>query len=510
MKKLLYPVIIALSMLVFLPAHSQNYQNLTPDDFAKHPYWVQMMQDETVNFYDVQKAFNLYWQNREITKGSGWKPFKRWEYMMSSRVSPDGTRPANDHDWNEYFDYLEKFPNQKSSNGNWVNLGPYSIPSGKGYKGLGRINAIGFHPSDPKTIFIGAPAGGLWISHNSGATWSSETDVLPTLGVSSIAIDFINPDIMYIGTGDRDAGDAAGLGVMKSLDGGLTWEMFNNGMGSRVVGRLLMHPQNNNIIFAATSGGIYKTTDGGNLWVSKRSGDFKDIVFKANDPTILFATAGGKFFRSDNSGETWGQITSGLPDGERAVIGVSPANPNVVYFLNTASSVFLGLYRSNDAGLTFQEQSTTPNIMSWGCTGGDGGQAWYDLDIAVNPNDENMIFAGGVNCFRSVDGGVTWQISSHWWGDCSVPSVHADLHVLEYNPVDGKLYAGNDGGIYWTQNSGTNWSEISNGLAIGQVYKLGQSATVKDKVINGYQDNGTSTFTGGTSWVNNLGGDGME
>jgi PKD repeat protein len=81
---------------------------------------------------------------------------------------------------------------------------------------------------------------------------------------------------------------------------------------------------------------------------------------------------------------------------------------------------------------------------------------------------------------------------------------------LEYNPVDGKLYAGNDGGIYWTANNGTNWNEITNGLAIGQVYKLGQSETVKDKVINGYQDNGTSTFTGGTNWINNLGGDGME
>lgn len=510
MKKLYFLSIIAIMMMISLPASSQNYHNLTNDDFAKHPYWVEMMQDETVNFYEVQKAFNLYWENREVTKGSGWKPFKRWEYLMSSRVSPDGTRPANDHDWNAYFDYLEKYPDQKSENGNWVNLGPYSIPSGKGYKGLGRINAIGFHPTDPQTVFIGAPAGGLWISHNGGNTWTSETDVLPTLGVSSIVVDYTNPDIMYIGTGDRDAGDAPGLGVMKSFDGGLSWEMFNNGMGNRIVGRLLMHPQDNNIIFAAAAGGIYKTTDGGNLWVSKKAGDFKDIVFKPNDPSIVYATSAGKFYRSSDDGETWTQITSGLVNGERAVIGVSAANPNVVYFLNTAASAFQGLYRSNDAGLNFQEQSTTPNIMSWGCDGGDGGQAWYDLDIAVNPNDANMIFAGGVNCFRSVDGGVTWQISSHWWGDCSVPSVHADLHVLEYNPVDGKLYAGNDGGIYWTANNGTNWNEISNGLAIGQVYKLGQSATVIDKVINGYQDNGTSTFTGGTNWINNLGGDGME
>jgi len=510
MKKLYIPVIVALLTLVSLPGHSQNYKNLTTEDFTKHPYWIEMMQDETVNFYDVQKAFNTYWENREITKGSGWKPFKRWEYMMSSRVLPDGTRPAADRDWNEYYQYLQKYPGQKSSDGNWVNLGPYAIPSGKGYKGLGRINAIGFHPTNPQTIFIGAPAGGLWVTTDGGNTWSSETDVLPTLGVSAILVDPTNPDVMYIGTGDRDAGDAPGLGVMKSFDGGHTWAMSNNGMGSRIVGRLLMHPQDHNVIFAATNGGIFKTTDGGDLWVSKKSGDFKEVVFKTNDPSIAFASASGKFYRSTDSGETWGQITSGLPNGERAVIGVSPANPNVVYFLNTAASAYLGLYRSNDAGLNFQEQSTTPNIMSWDCNGGDGGQAWYDLDIAVNPDDANMIFAGGVNCFISTDGGITWQISSHWWGDCSVPSVHADLHVLEYNAADGKLYAGNDGGIYWTSNNGSAWNEITNGLAIGQVYKLGQSATVKDKVINGYQDNGTSTFIGSNNWVNNLGGDGME
>ncbi len=92
--------------------------------------------------------------------------------------------------------------------------------------------------------------------------------------------------------------------------------------------------------------------------------------------------------------------------------------------------------------------------MSWGCNGGDGGQAWYDLDVACDPTDSDIIFAGGVNCFKSSTGGTTWNISSHWWGDCGVPSVHADLHVLEFNPLNNRLYAGNDGGVYYSPDKG--------------------------------------------------------
>ena len=505
-----FSLLFSLFFFLIIQANSQNLNSQqSQSDMSEYPYWIEMMQDQEANFFDVQKAFNIYWQGREVTKGSGWKPFKRWEYLMESRVNVDGSRPDPDNTWQEYFSYLESHSNTRDNNGNWVNLGPFQIPDGKGYKGLGRINAIGFHPTDPGIFYIGAPAGGLWKTEDNGLTWTSNTDVLPTLGVSSILTNFLEPDIMYIGTGDRDAGDAPGLGVMKSDDGGETWALSNNGMGNKKVGRMIMHPDDPDMIIAATSSGVFKTIDGGENWYKPMGGNIKEIVFKTDDPSTIFASGGGNFYYSDDTGENWIQITSGLPGSSRGVIGVTPANPEYVYFLITTSSSYKGIYQSVDGGLNFTLMSNSPNIMSWGCNGGSGGQAWYDLDIAVDPLDENTIFAGGVNCFKSIDGGVTWDISSHWWGDCGVPSVHADLHVLEYNPLDGKLYAGNDGGIYWTDNGGEGWHEISNGLAIGQVYKIGQSATVKDLVINGYQDNGTSTYLG-TNWKVVYGGDGME
>lgn len=509
MKIFNYLVLIGIFTGFTLSGQSQPVNQVMPDT-SNYPYWIDMMQDESINFYDVQRAFNTYMEGRDLSKIKGWKPYKRWEYMMlQGRIFPDGTRRPADHIVSEYNRYLASNPEARSQAGDWVNLGPFTIPEGRGYKGLGRLNAIAFDPVDPDIIWVGSPSGGLWKTTTGGNNWTSTTQDLPSLGVSAILIDNNNPNIIYIGTGDRDAGDAEGIGVYRSTDGGETWEPWSNGMGNRIVGRLLQHPDNHLIIFAATNAGIYRTNTGGSSWTLVESGNFKDIVFKPNDPSIVYAAGNGNFYRSSDTGLTFDMITNGIPGGSRAAIAVTPANPSLVYVILTNGDSFKGLYRSTDSGLSFTVRSTTPNIMSWGCNGGDGGQAWYDLDIAADPNDPDVIFAGGVNCFKSQTGGTIWSISSHWWGDCGVPAVHADLHVLEYNPLNDRLYAGNDGGIYYTPDQGTTWTLISNGLPISQVYKIGQSATERNKTVNGYQDNGSSTFMG-SYWEFILGGDGME
>lgn len=509
MKTSFKTIFFTLALVTALALPVQSDAQSTSADTATYPYWVEMMQDPSANFFETQKAFYTYWEGREITKGSGYKPFKRWEYWMQNRVNADGSKPDPGHDLRVYNEYVSA-NSSRSSAGDWTPLGPFTVPSGyNGYRGLGRVNAIAFHPVDANKIYVGAPAGGFWYTNDGGQSWETQTDVLPTLGVSSIVVDHTNTEVVYMGTGDRDAGDAPGLGVWKSTNGGFTWTQWNNGMGNVTVGRLIMHPADNNIILAATSGGLYKTTNGGQTWVRSVNGNFKEVVFKPGNPDIVYAAAGGNFYRSANNGDTFVTITSGLPGGARGVIGVSPANPEMVYFLLTNSDSYKGIYRSTDSGLSFSLRSTTPNIMSWDCNGGSGGQAWYDLDIAVDPSNPDVIYAGGVNIFKSTNGGSNWSITAHWYGGCGVQSVHADLHVLEFNPLNNRLYAGNDGGIYWTANNGQSWTEITNGLVISQAYKIGQSATNKNYVINGYQDNGTSTYTG-TSWVAVGGGDGME
>ncbi len=497
---------------IHLAGQSQSLPATAPStgDTAIYPYWIQMMQDQNANFFQTQRAFNIYWKDRKVTRGSGWKVFKRWEYMMQLRVNPDGSRPAPDATFQAYQQY-EK--NSRSSSGTWVNMGPAEIPAPgpAGYEGLGRINTVAFHPTDPNKFYIGAPAGGMWQTTDGGATWVTHTDTMPTLGVSSIIVDYSNPNKILIGTGDRDAGDAPGLGVFKSLNGGINWTPSKTGMDNKTVGGMIQHPTDPTIILAATSGGIYRSTDGGTTWTNRKTGDFKSIAFKPTNPAIVYAAAGASFYRSADNGVTWVQITAGITSGQRGVVAVTAANPNYVYFLQSdGSSGFKGVYRSTDSGLNFTTRSTSPNILDWSCDGsGTGGQGWYDLSLAADPQNAETIYVGGVNVWKSTNGGTSFAINSHWYGGCNVPSVHADCHYLTFSPVNNTFYACNDGGVWSTSNGGTAWNDHTEGMTIGQIYKLGQSQTVREKVINGFQDNGTYTITP-TGWIATGGGDGME
>jgi PKD repeat protein/photosystem II stability/assembly factor-like uncharacterized protein len=479
-------------------------------DSAHYPYWIRMMQDPNANYYAAVSAFNKYWQDRPVTKGCGWKVFKRWEYIMRGRIARDGTKPAPDAAFNAW----KKYPqNNRSSSGNWLSLGPSTIPSPgpAGYEGLGRLNVIAFHPANQNKIYVGAPSGGFWFTNDNGLTWSTSTDNLPTIGISAIAVDFANPGNILMGTGDRDHGDAPGMGVFKSLDGGLTWSESKTGMGNVTVCKIVQHPLNSMIFLAATTGGIFRTTNGGGTWTVTQTGNFNDICLKPDDPAIVYAASDANFFRSSDNGLSFVQVTSGLITGQRGAIAVSSAGPDYVYFLQSAdNSGFQGLYRSTDAGLNFTTRSTTPNILDWSCNGsGSGGQGWYDLSIAADPLNAEIVYVGGVDVWKSINGGTTWTINSHWYGGCNVPAVHADCHFLGFSPVNGRLYAGNDGGIYYTSNGGTNWTDCTVGMTIGQIYKLGQSQTDANKTINGFQDNGTYTNLS-TGWIATGGGDGME
>ncbi|HLP34145.1 MAG TPA: T9SS type A sorting domain-containing protein [Bacteroidia bacterium] len=520
MKKILLQLSTALS-LVFIAttgALAQNNSfNPVVDDTFNTPYYIEMMQNPDINFFDVQRAFEKYWTNRDHNKAGSYKPFKRWEYYMQSRVNPDGTRLAAGHNMNEYLNYFGSWNplpySTMSLTGNWTELGPRPLPTnGTGQpNGLGRINAIAVHPTSANTIFVGAPAGGLWKTTNHGATWTSNTDNLPTLGVSSIVIDYTNPNTMWIGTGDRDGGDSKGVGVMKTTDGGSTWNTANTGMGNLTVGAMLQNPKAGSVLLAATSSGVYKSINGGSNW-TKKSATFnaKDMYYKPGDTSVVYATGDGKFYRSSNAGETWTQITSGLPSAVRMVIGVTPANPSKVYLILTEQRIFKGCYMSTDNGLNFSLRSNSPNIMGYQSDGSDTtkGQAWYNLCLAVDTADEDVMYVGGVNIFKSIDGGQTWDINAHWVGN-NAPDVHADNHCFTISKLNNRLYVGNDGGIYYTADGGSSWNDISSGLGIGQVYKIGQSKITKNLVINGYQDNGTALYNNG-NWTTEIGGDGME
>lgn len=486
--------------------------------------WQNMMQDRSANFYDIQADFNLYYNaimknTNKIPKGSGIKQFKRWEYYWQSRVDENGNFPQEGQVLREIQRYNSSAQNQISrtydpGTGTWEIVGPVSSPNnGTGQmNGSGRINCITFHPTDPNTIFVGAPSGGVWKTTDNGATWAEFSGGLTRLGVSSIVIDPNTPSTMYIGTGDRDGGDSPGYGVWRSTDGGISWHARNSGMGNRTVYEVLMDPTNSNILIASTNGSrIYRSTDAGASWTyTSTASSCKDIAFHPTDSNIIYAS-GTSVNRSTNNGVSFTQINSGTPTGvQRIALAVSPDEPNWVYLIAGDGSGLDGIYRSTNSGANFSTRTTTPNVLGYDTTGGTGSQAWYDLVIAADPTDANVIYTGGVNLWKSVDGGATMTCTSYWVSpQGGIDVVHADQHALEFSPHTNAIYNGNDGGVYTSSDNGVNWDDLSSGLAIAQIYKIGVSQTVSDLAINGYQDNGTSVSRG-TSFITEIGGDGME
>ena len=249
--------------------------------------WVRYVNNQTKgkenNFFAVQKAFNEYWKDKTPQKGVGYKQFRRWEWYYEQRVNADGSFPPNDvvvKEWNKYSETHGGNPKAPGTTGNWTPKGPNS--SDGGYAGLGRINCIAFHPTDFNTFWVGTPAGGLWKTTNFGSTWSTVTDNIPVLGVSDIAINPSNPNIIYIATGDGDGGslssctgstngDTKSIGILKSIDGGNSWN--TTGMNwsvtdAKLIRRLIINPNDPNILYAAASDGIWKTTNGGTTWTN--------------------------------------------------------------------------------------------------------------------------------------------------------------------------------------------------------------------------------------------------
>jgi PKD repeat protein len=480
--------------------------------------WVEAMFDPNVSLPEAQARFDAFWNGKEVEKGKGYKQFKRWEAFWNPRVDAAGMRP----DPAIYAQALqEKWMStaKTSSTANWTQMGPVN---GDAIDGIGRLNGIAFHPTNANTIFVGAPAGGLWKSTDNGVTWTTTTDQLTNLGVTSIVIDPLHPDTMYIATGDRDAADTYSFGVMKSTDGGATWNPTGlawNVTQQRRIGRLWIHPTNPQILLAATRSGMHRTTDGGTTWTMVQSGAFNTLVQKAGNPNVILAATynSASVWRSTNAGLTWTNVTtasgSGLPtsNNRRVEMAVSIDDTNKVYAVfSNNSNGFLAVYRSNDGGVTWTQRANSPNLLGWATDGSDsGGQGWYDLAISVSPTNADVIHVGGVNIWKSTDGGANWNLNAHWYGGGGAAYVHADIHDLQYKPGTDQLFACSDGGLDYTSNGGTTWTQRNNGLKITQYYKMASAQTGTDYVLGGAQDNGTHRGNGVT-WTRVRGGDGMD
>jgi len=512
-------------------------------------------------FQDIQRSFESWSKENDIDNTKGWKWFKRWENHYAQRANPDGSLADPNIFLNEavILNNKRKEANSKSLT-NWIPVGPNYLPTSpvatSGH-GVARINCIAFHPTDPNTFWVGVAQGGIWKTNNSGTSWTPLNDGLPILRISDITVDPINPNILYaclgdyeyigvaLATDDRKRHTHYGLGVYKSVDGGLNW--FPSGLttvqttlDNSLLRRLIIDPNNTNNLLAGGFEGIWKSTDGGINWVQTMDSIVSDLEQHPNMPNIVYAATAfinnlqegvAGVMKSIDFGNTWTFLNTGIPptnQAQRVELAISPSDPNYVYAIACdMDRGFYGLYRTTNAGANWTQQSngSLVNILSWySGVSSTGGQGTYDLTLIVDPSNRDRLYAGGVNCWGSDDGGVNWNGMSYWvnyYGQ----SIHADQHQFKYNPIDDKFYVCNDGGVMRTDSMiigswddaynmpgyqwPTSWENLSDGMQITSFYRLGLSDNNSNYVIAGAQDNSTFYYNN-NNWINIIGGDGME
>jgi len=472
-------------------------------------------------------------QNKYVNKQL--KHLNRRFWIDEFYVNEDGT-PGNRGkiDYEAVTNLKKQEKNLKRTQPNpWTLEGPFNITTSSlgVVDGIGRFDHIAFHPTNVNIMWAGSPLGGLFKTVNGGASWFPLTSYLPSLGVAGIAINFNNPNIIYIMSGSSNDGPIffsntnygqGNNGVFKSTDGGITWSQ--SGLNGKTGRDILIHPTNPDIIIAATGSGVYRSTNAGATWIlSNLLGDVRDIEFKPGNPNIVYAVRINRFFKSIDGGSSFTQKTNSQlnagPNG-RIVIGTTLDNPNRVYLFSGPNidddnddepDRFKGFFSSNNSGESFIRLTQTPVLFS-STQGVDvpNDQSGYDIAIAVNPLNENEIFVGGIVVWRSTNGGFTWnQVSAYWDYAFQANYMHPDIHDLQYNPLNNQLFCANDGGIYRREESSFDWIPFYNGLSAATFYQF-EIEDDNGKLWGGAQDNGIMVQSSGLTFFNYNGGDGFD
>ncbi|QAA81174.1 T9SS type A sorting domain-containing protein [Aequorivita sp. H23M31] len=475
--------------------------------------YLRMIDAGTYTVDEIISNAEAYFANRDKGRGTGYKPYKRWEYNALRMVKEDGYLPRVEERlgelqrWNAAMN--ENAANRVVLPDSWEDLGPSSWNATSGWNpGVGRITGLSFENGNDNHIIIGANTGGVWRTTDGAQTWTHLTDYFSHLSVYSVAIDPTNANNYFFGSVEGK--------IFKSTDSGATWNLMGSA-GNSIINKIVINPNNTNMIFATSeNSGIYRSVNGGTSWVKVVSdNNGYDVEFKPGDLSVVYASGSG-FHKSTDGGETFTTI-SGFSNGPK-MIGVTPDDAELVYVLEAAGSRFGGLYTSENEGNNFTKLNHgNLNFFGYSTIGEDNnGQAPRDMAIAVNPTNANEVHIAGILTWRSMDRGVNFTITSDWIpanaANANIGYCHADVDDLVFNGTS--LYAVTDGGVFRAGNTGTisanYFEDLTTGLSIRQFYKIGVSQTQEVIISGGSQDNGTSFYKETTGWKDWLGADGME
>jgi photosystem II stability/assembly factor-like uncharacterized protein len=438
--------------------------------------------------------------------------------------------------------------------GTWTEIGPSKVTGGQAAQGgargdvSGRVNSIAVHPTNSSIVYTCGAQGGLWKTTDGGASWTALTENLPSLATGAVALAKSNPDVIYLGTGEANFSLDSywGAGIFKSTDAGASFapagplDPNRAGGNASAVAALEVHPADPNLVIAAVgtfqegnslfSGGIYRSTDGGSSWgrvlgPGLPSGAVvgSDVRIDPTDPNIVYAALGwvggsanNGVYKSTDGGASFTKLNLGMTGSQEANTGrinlaVAPGNSQILFAAvhNISNSQLLGIWRSLNGGASWSRRNATFPFGLQPC----GLQCWYDMVLAVSPGDENTVFFGGVDLFRSTNGARTFSLvvqSSGSQGD-----IHVDQHALTFSPSDpNQLWIGNDGGVWRTDDARgsrpLDWVNANSNLALLQFQSVAVPPNDPNIAYGGTQDNGTNKYTGSTVWAHIADGDGGQ
>lgn len=463
--------------------------------------------------WETAKAqFDSTWTDSLPARGKGFKPFHRWWDFAEKRWAFDGADAPEHERFRADAPWMATAVERAGRSARldsiptvWSKATPAGLPL---VGGAGRVNRVVIDPSDSAHWVACAPGGGVWSSHDSGEHWAlMGTADWAGIGASDAAFHPDEAGHLLVATGDSDFGSAYGVGLMRTTDGGQHWAptaLTFDLSETHTVNRVHRKSGQPDHLLVATSDGVWRSTDDGATFSRTLEGLCSDLMPHPGNPEVWYAALRpGSLHRSTDGGASWTPAL-GLPNPfgiSRIAVSPSTLNPSEVWAVAVKASTqgMEGIYLSTDSGQSYVDMPDIPNLLGYTPLGSDlGGQGFYDLAIAVDPMNPDHVIVGGINVWESTDHGATWQCASHWYGADSIPEVHADHHALTFIPGSSDWVAAHDGGVArFFSNEELPPRDLSEGLDVGQIYRIGRSEDERGRLLTGWQDNGVNLLDGG-------------